>query len=101
MDQGKIIIYMAIMIAVTNLIRIVPMLVIRRPITNNFVCSFLYYIPYVTLSLMTYPAIIEATGNPLAGYAALVVGTVAAWRGASLFIVSLLCCITVLIAGAL
>ena len=97
MDTGEIMIYLLIMIAVTNLIRIVPMLLIRRQITNSFVCSFLYYIPYVTLSVMTFPAIIEATDNPLAGYAALVVGIIAAWRGASLFFVSLICCLTVLI----
>ena len=99
MDQGEIIIYMAIMIVVTNLIRIVPMLVFRKQITNSFVCSFLYYIPYVTLSLMTYPAIINATDNPIAGYVALAVGAIAAWLGASLFMVSLFCCITVLIMG--
>ena len=85
------------MIVVTNLIRVIPMLLIRKQITNVFFRSFLYYIPYVTLAVMTFPAITEATDRPLSGYAALIVGIIAAWHGRSLFTVALICCITVLL----
>ncbi len=60
--------------------------------------SFLYYVPYVTLAVMTFPAILEATQSPVSGLLALLVGIVAAWFGAGLFRVALACCATVLIA---
>ena len=41
---------------------------------------------------MTFPAIVESTQIPLAGVAALLLGIVAAWYGASLFQVAVLCC---------
>lgn len=80
------------MAAVSYLIRVLPMTLIRKPITNRFVQSFLYYVPYVTLAVMTFPAILEATQSPLAGLAALIVGVIAAWFGAGLFKVAVSCC---------
>lgn len=81
----------------TFLIRALPMFLIRKPITNKFINSFLYYVPYITLSVMTFPAIVEATNTLLAGYIALVVGIVAAIKNANLITVASLCCLTVLI----
>lgn len=89
------IIYILIMVVVTNLIRIFPMTIIRKRITNPFLCSFLYYVPYVTLAVMTFPAIVKATSSPLAGTLALVTGIFAAWKGWGLFPVSLVCCVVV------
>ena len=54
-------IYIAVMSAVTIAIRLTPALLLRREIKNVFVRSFLFYVPYVTLSVMTFPAIVEAT----------------------------------------
>lgn len=87
--------YILIMILVTNVIRILPMTLIRKKITNPFLQSFLYYVPYVTLAVMTFPAIMEATTVPYAGLAALVVGIIAAWKGGNLFVVSSICCLVV------
>ena len=56
-----------------------------------------YYVPYVTLAVMTFPAIVEATQSPVAGAVALVVGILAAWFGASLFQVSVACCAVVFV----
>lgn len=89
------------MVLVTNLIRILPVTVVRKKIKNRFLRSFLYYVPYVTLAVMTVPAIIDATGSPLAGALALVAGIAAAWSGMGLFPVALICCIVVLLAGLL
>ena len=88
--------YIFIMAGVTYLIRVLPLTLIRRPIRNTFIRSFLYYVPYVTLSVMTFPAIIEATQSPVAGAIALAVGMVAAWMGAGLFPVAAGCCAVVL-----
>ncbi len=90
-------IYILIMAAVTFSIRVLPLTLIRRQIENRFIRSFLYYVPYVTLAVMTFPAILEATQNPIAGAAALVVGIVAAYFGWDLFRVALSCCSVVLI----
>ena len=87
--------YIAVMSIVTILIRILPLTLIRRQIKNRFLRSFLYYVPYVTLAVMTFPAITEATQIPAAGTAALVIGIALAWIGASLFKVSAACCLTV------
>ena len=71
-------IYIAVMFAVSYAIRILPLTLIRKPIENQFIQSFLYYVPYVTLAVMTFPAIVNATQSPIAGAAALVVGIIAA-----------------------
>lgn len=90
-------IYIAVMFGVSYAIRVLPLTLIRKPIRNPFIQSFLYYVPYVTLAVMTFPAIVHATQNPLAGAAALVVGIAAAWLGAGLFPVSVLCCAVVFV----
>ena len=90
-------IYILIMASVSFMIRVLPLTLIRKPITNRFLKSFLYYVPYVTLAVMTFPAIIQATQSPLAGAAALVIGMILAWKNAGLFPVAVACCAVVLI----
>ena len=90
-------IYILIMALVTFLIRVLPLTLIRKQIKNRFLQSFLYYVPYVTLAVMTFPAIIHATQSPISASIALVAGIVAAWFGADLFKVSVLCCVTVFV----
>ena len=90
-------VYIAVMAAVSYAIRVLPLTLIRKPIQNRFIQSFLFYVPYVTLAVMTFPAIVNATQSPLAGAAALVVGIAAAWFGASLFQVSVACCAVVFV----
>ena len=84
--------------AVSYLIRVLPLTLIRKPIENQFIKSFLYYVPYVTLAVMTFPAIIDATQSPIAGIAALVIGIVLSFLGAGLFLVSCVCCVVVFVA---
>ena len=64
-------IYIAVMALVSYAIRLLPLTLIRKPIKNRFVQSFLYYVPYVTLAVMTFPAIVQATQSPVAGAVAL------------------------------
>lgn len=91
------VIYIAIMSIVTLAIKILPLTLIRKQIKNQFIQSFLYYVPYVTLAVMTFPAIMEATQSPLAGILALIVGLVAAWLNAGLFPVAVICCVVVFV----
>ena len=91
-------VYILIMIAVTYAVRVLPLTLIRKPIKSRFIRSFLYYVPYVTLAVMTFPAILDATGSPAAGLLALVVGILAAYFGMSLLQVAITCCGVVLLA---
>lgn len=91
----NIYLYLAVMAGVTFTIRVLPLTLIRRQITNRFLRSFLYYVPYVTLAVMTFPAILDATQTPVAGALALAAGIALAWHGASLFKVSASCCVVV------
>ncbi len=97
----NIYLYLAVMGGVTYLIRVLPLTLIRRRFRSRFLRSFLYYVPYVTLAVMTFPAILEATQVPAAGALALVVGGTLAWLGASLLNVSIACCAAVLLAELL
>jgi len=90
-------IYILLMTVTVFLIRVLPLVLIRKQITNKYIKSFLYYVPYVTLSVMTFPAIIDATINPIAGVASLVLGIIAAYKNLGLFKVTLICCLSVLI----
>lgn len=91
-------IYILIMAGVSYAIRVLPLTLIRKPIKNRFIRSFLYYVPYVTLAVMTFPAILNATHSRISGMAALIVGVAAAWLGADLFRVAVFCCGVVLVA---
>ena len=93
----KIYAYIFVMALTTYLIRVLPLTLIRKPIKNRFLRSFLYYVPYVTLAVMTFPSIITATQSPIAGAAAMAVGILCAWRGLGLLPVSLLCCAAVIL----
>lgn len=90
--MNKTYIYIFIMAAVSYGIRVLPLTLIRKPIKNRFLQSFLYYVPYVTLAVMTFPAIINATQSRISGMAALLVGMAAAWFGADLLMVAVSCC---------
>ena len=89
--------YILVMAGVTYLIRMLPLTLIRRQIRSPFIRSFLYYVPYVTLSVMTFPAILTATSSLWSGGAALAAAVFLAYRGKSLFSVSLAACGTVFI----
>lgn len=89
--------YILVMAGVTYLIRLLPLTLIKKEIRNVYIKSFLYYVPYVTLSVMTFPAILHATASLWSGAAALAVAITLAYRGKSLFQVSLAGCAAVLV----
>ncbi len=93
--QHSTFIYIFIAAAVSLLIRALPTTLLRRQIQSRFIRSFLYYVPYVTLSVMTFPAITQATKVPAAGYGALIVGIIVAWFRKNLFETAIMCCLTV------
>ena len=95
--NAKISLYIGIMALVTYLIRVLPLTLIRKEIKNRTIRSFLYYVPYVTLAVMTFPAILSATGSIYSAWAALIVGVLLAFKGRSLFQVAVFSCIVVFV----
>ena len=90
--EHNVYLYIGVMALVTYLVRVLPLTLIRREIKNRTIRSFLYYVPYVTLAVMTFPAILHATGSFWSGLAALIVAVAAALRGWSLLQVALAAC---------
>ncbi len=89
----NIYLYILVAAAVSCLIRVIPLTLIRKKIKNPFIRSFLYYVPYVTLAVMTFPAILDAPQIPAAGILALIVGIIAAWKGVNMIGIAALCCV--------
>jgi len=96
--RHNVYLYILGMWGISYLIRVLPLTLIRREITNKTIRSFLFYVPYVTLAVMTFPSILSATQTPVSAALALVAGLAMAWFGMSLFQVSVLCCAVVFIA---
>lgn len=95
--NGNIALYMLIMAGVTYLIRMLPLALIKKKITNRFFKSFLYYVPFVTLAVMTFPAILSATDSVWSAAAAFVVAMIVAYAGGGLPTVATIACAVVFI----
>ena len=91
----NVLIAILIMAGVTYLIRALPLVLIRREIKNKVIRSFLYYVPYVTLSVMTFPAILTATSTIWSALVALLVAALLALKGCKLPIVAAAACTAV------
>ena len=87
--------YIVVMAVTTYLIRVIPLAFLRKEIKNRTFRSFLTYVPYVTLAVMTFPAILESTDDmwiSMVGFgAAMIMG----YCRVSLFAVSMGCCLLV------
>ena len=92
---GNPYLYILVTGAVSYLIRVLPLTLIRREIKNRFLRSFLHYVPYVTLSVMTFPSIITATSSPISAWISFIVALFLAWRGAGLLTVACVACAVV------
>ena len=81
--------YLITMATVTYLIRAIPLVLIKKKIENRFIISFLYYMPYAVLSVMTIPAVFFATGNVYTAIAGVAVAVVLAFFKRDLLTVAL------------
>ncbi|MDO4284044.1 MAG: AzlD domain-containing protein [Eubacteriales bacterium] len=88
-----------VMSATVYLIRMIPFVFLTKPITNRYARSFFFYVPYVTLAVMTFPAILTATDNFWSGLLALVVAGIVAWVNGDLFLVAISACVAVFLSG--
>ena len=90
--------YIFIICITTYLIRMIPLTVFRKKITNVYLRSFLYYVPYSCLAIMTIPAIFKATGNYVTGAIGFAVALVVSLKCKNLVIVAFSSALSVYIA---
>ena len=98
MNNEKFIVYLAVMAGVTYLVRMIPMVLIKEKIKNKYILSFLHYIPYTVLAVMTIPACFYATDSPATAIVGFIVAIIAAFFERSLIQVAVLSCLGVFIA---
>ena len=94
-------IYILVMAATTYLIRVLPLTLLRKPINNRFIKSFLHYVPTACLAAMTFPAILSATENVVSGALGLAVAILLSLKKKSLIVVAIASCATVFLAEQL
>ena len=97
MSNTQFFLYLLVMAGVTYLIRMLPLVLIKREITNPFVKSFLYYVPYASLAAMTFPAILTATESVVSGAAGFAAALLAAYKEKSLLSVAVCACAAVFV----
>lgn len=68
-----------VMAGVTYLIRMVPLVFLRRRIDHPFVRSFLHYMPYAVLAAMTVPNILYSTSSILSAWIGLIIAVILAY----------------------
>ena len=94
----RFLLYVVVMALTTYLIRALPLILLKKPIKNRFLRSFLHYVPPACLTAMTFPAILFDTAYIASGAAALTIAVWLAYRGKSLLTVSLASCAAVFVA---
>ena len=90
-------VYLAVMAGITYLIRMLPFVLVKEKIKNRFILSFLHYIPYAVLSVMTIPAIFTSTSSVISASTGFVVAVILAYFNGSLLKVEALSSLTVFV----
>lgn len=96
--SGKIWGSLLIMFLTIYSVRALPLTLLKKEIKSPFIRSFLYYVPYVSLSVMTFPAILSATADVRSGLVGFVAAVLLAWIDGNLFKVSIGACLAVYVA---
>lgn len=97
MDVKIFLIYLLVMAGVTYAVRVIPYVCMRKEVKNRFFKSFLGYIPYTVLAVMTFPVILDATSSPLTAGGGFIVAVIVAYFEKSLLQVAIWACGAVLI----
>ncbi len=95
MPDAKFFLYLAVMAGVTYLVRMVPLVLVKKKIKNRFILSFLHYVPIAVLSVMTIPACFYATSNIYSALSGFLVALILAYLGKSLLSVAAFACVAV------
>lgn len=93
-------VYLVVMAGVTYLVRMLPLVLVKKKIKNRYLISFLHYIPYAVLSCMTIPACFYATGSIISAAAGVIAAFWLAYRGKGLLVVASVACLCVFLTNA-
>ncbi len=85
----KFLLYLLVMSLVTYLLRMLPLVFVKKKLESKFIERFLYYIPYTVLASMTFPAVFYSTGIPISAVIGVVVALILAYFEKGLVVVSL------------
>lgn len=99
MNELQIVIAIAIMAAVTYVVRALPIAVFRKQITSVYIKSFLHYVPFAVLASLTFPDVFYSTGNTITAIFGTIVALILAYLNKSLVIVAAGAILTVLVSG--
>lgn len=94
-------IYILVMALTTYLIRVLPLILFKKPIQSRFIRSFLHYVPVACLTAMTFPAILYATEHMISGAVGLAVAVLLALKNKSLITVAAISCVAVFLTDLL
>lgn len=97
MNKNSFLVYLIVMAGITYLIRMIPLVLIKKKIQNKFVLSFLHYIPYTVLSVMTIPAIFYSTSSTLSAATGFIIAVIFSLFDKGLLQVAAFSCIAVYI----
>ncbi len=97
MNKESFWIYLLVMAGITYLIRMLPFALIKKKIKNRFILSFLHYIPYTVLAVMTIPAIFYSTSEKISAVIGFATAVLLAYRGKSLVKVAATSCAVVFV----
>lgn len=95
--MNNIYIYIFVMAIVTYFIRVIPLTLIRKEIKSNFIKSFLYYVPFVTLSVIIFPSILYSTKSIVSAATAFIVALILAYKKTAMMTVAVISCSIVLL----
>lgn len=96
--EHSTIIYILVAFLTIYAVRALPLTLIRREIKNPFIRSFLYYVPFVTLAVMTFPGILSATGSVTSAWIGFAAALIFAFVDGNLFRVAVVSCLVVFLA---
>ena len=72
-----------------------PLTVFRKKISNKFVLSFLFYVPYTCLTAMTVPAIFSATSSLISAWGGFIIAVLLGFMKKNLITVAAASCVAV------
>ena len=101
MKLSQYFLYLAIIAGSTYLIRAIPFTLAKNKVQNRFIQSFLYYIPYAVLTVMTIPAVFTATSSVISAVCGVIAAVLLAYRGKGLTTVAIVSCVVVFAAESL
>lgn len=97
MTPDKFILYLITMAGVTYLVRVIPLVLVKKRINNEFLRSFLHYIPYSVLAAMTFPAAFFSTASVISAGVGILIALLLAYKDKSLLVVSFSACVGVFV----